>query len=90
MKVIRNRFIPFGKNFYAINLFGVMFAKGPVNDVTLNHEKIHTAQMKELLFIPFYIWYVLEWVFKLIIYRNSLKAYYEISFEKEAYKYQKI
>ena len=27
-----------------------------------------------------------EWFIKLIRFRNSLKAYYEISFEKEAYR----
>ena len=29
MKIIYNRLIPVGKRYYAINLFGVLFAKGP-------------------------------------------------------------
>ncbi|MBR5331729.1 MAG: hypothetical protein IKV32_00310 [Muribaculaceae bacterium] len=51
----------------------------------VNHELIHTAQQKELLWIPFYIAYIIEWLFKLIKYRNSHRAYMDISFEKEAY-----
>lgn len=85
MKIILNKTIPFGKRYYAVNLFGVLFAKGPCSPQTINHEKIHTAQIKELLFIFFYIWYGIEWVFKLIVYRNSFLAYKNISFEREAY-----
>ena len=85
MKIIYNRILPFGKKFYAINLFGVLFAKGKCGSVTINHEKIHTAQMKELLYIPFYLLYVLEWLIRLIIYRSNFEAYRNISFEREAY-----
>ena len=85
MKIIRNRILPFGKKYYAINLFGILFAKGPCGAITINHERIHTAQMKELLFIPFYIFYILEWFIRLLQYRNSFTAYRNISFEREAY-----
>lgn len=54
----------------------------------LNHEMIHTEQMKELLYIPFYLWYVLEWLIRLAIYRNTREAYRNISFEREAYDKQ--
>ena len=47
-----------------------------------NHEAIHTKQMKELLYVPFYILYLLEWLYRLIQKGN---AYRNISFEKEAY-----
>ena len=50
---------------------------------TINHESIHFQQQLELLVIPFYIIYILEWFFKLFIYGR--KAYYNISFEREAY-----
>lgn len=52
MRVIENTIIPV-KGFAAINLFGVLFIrKGvKVSDRILNHEKIHTAQMKEMLYI---------------------------------------
>ena len=50
---------------------------------TINHESIHFQQQLELLVIPFYIIYLLEWFFKLFIYGG--KAYYNTSFEREAY-----
>jgi len=88
LKIIYNKIIPFGKNFYAINLFGVLFAKGTCNAVVLNHERIHTKQIKELLYVPFYLFYVLEWIFRVFQYRNFMKAYRNISFEMEAYSCQ--
>ncbi|MGB1038511.1 MAG: hypothetical protein ACPGYY_07670, partial [Bacteroidia bacterium] len=39
----------------------------------------------ELLVIPFYIIYLIEYVVLLIVYRDHDKAYRNISFEKEAY-----
>ena len=50
---------------------------------TINHESIHFQQQLELLVILFYVVYILEWFFKLFIYGR--KAYYNISFEREAY-----
>lgn len=84
MKVIKNKLIPFGK-FNAINLFGVMFVKGNVDDRIINHEKIHSAQMIELFVVPFYIVYILEWLVRLVMTRSAIRAYHEISFEREAY-----
>ena len=83
MKIIRNNYIPFS-GFKAINLFGVLFVRGnaKTDDVTLNHEAIHTAQMKEMLYIFFYLWYVIEWLIRLFMKGN---AYRNISFENEAY-----
>lgn len=88
MKVIRNKIIPFGRNFLAINLFGIVFAKGECSAVILNHESIHTAQMRELGYIGFYIIYVIEWLARLAITRNRMLAYRDISFEREAYACQ--
>lgn len=91
MKVIYNNIIPF-KGFVAINLFGVIFAREeykPLPDRMLRHEAIHTAQMRELAYIGFYILYLLEWLFRLI--RQSWTgedAYRNISFEREAYRKQ--
>lgn len=83
MKVIYNNIIPF-PGFKAINLFGLLFArkgcKMDKNDI--NHESIHTEQMKELLFFLFYIWYLIEWIIGLFMKGN---AYRNISFEREAY-----
>ena len=87
MKIIQNKIIPFGKNFLAINLFGVIFAKGYISPQTANHEYIHTLQQREMLFIFFYLWYVVEWVYKAFRYRGYEKGYFNISFEREAYTY---
>lgn len=84
MKIIYNNIIPF-PNYKAINLFGILFARKTLNHIDINHERIHTAQMKELLYIFFYIWYVLEWLVLLIKYKDISKAYRNIRFEKEAY-----
>jgi len=90
MKVIYNKYLPL-KGYVAINLFGFVFAHKefkPLLKVTENHEAIHTAQMKELLFVFFYLWYGIEWVIRLIQYRDRKEAYLNISFEREAYKNQ--
>lgn len=55
----------------------------------MNHEQIHAKQQKELLVLPFFIWYVMEYLIRLLIYRNSFKAYVAISFEREAYENEK-
>ena len=89
MKIIRNKYIPF-PGYKAINLFGVLFVKNnaKVDDVTINHERIHSAQIKELLYIFFYLWYVIEWIIRLMQFRNGYMAYRNISFEREAYQNQ--
>lgn len=83
MKLIYNNIIPF-KGFKAINLFGLCFVRNgmKMSDKDINHEKIHTSQMKELLYLPFYLLYFGEWVVRLFMKGN---AYRNISFEKEAY-----
>jgi len=55
------------------------------NPVFVNHEKIHLRQQLELLILPFYIFYVLEYIIRLIQYKNKDVAYRNISFEREAY-----
>ena len=88
MKVIRNKIIPIGRGFGAINLFGVLFAKQKMKltPEVLNHEMIHTCQMRELGYVPFYIVYVVEWLIRMAQHRGKLyDAYYAISFEREAY-----
>jgi hypothetical protein len=119
--IIRNRLIPFG-SFLAINLCGLIFVRKDYafTPTDLNHERIHTRQQLELLFLPFFLLYLLEWLFRLIqIFFNPnlnpnpnhspltlnpnpspprgepergfnpfLRAYYRISFEREAYLHQ--
>ena len=83
MKVIYNNIIPF-PGYKAINLFGVLFVrKGcTMSEKDINHEAIHTAQMKEMLYIGFYVWYIVEWLIRLFKKGN---AYRNICFEAEAY-----
>lgn len=57
--------------------------------VLLNHERIHLRQQAELLIIPFYIWYITEYLIRLYIYRDKKQAYKNISFEREAYSNDK-
>ena len=52
----------------------------------MNHERIHLKQQFELLIIPFFIWYGLEFLVRLLQYRNRRDAYLNISFEREAYQ----
>jgi hypothetical protein len=60
--------------------------KRMVDDVVLiNHERIHLRQQAELLVIPFYVLYLLNYLFNLFVYRNHHKAYMRIVFEREAY-----
>lgn len=47
-----------------------------------NHERIHWEQQMEMLILPFYLWYLIEWLIKVII--NGRWAYISISFEREA------
>lgn len=86
MKIVYNNIIPF-KGFKAMNILGLLFVRKkfkPIDKITINHERIHTAQMRELLYIFFYLFYGVEYLFKLFKY-SPHKAYRNISFEREAY-----
>jgi len=86
--IIYNSLIPF-RGFVCINLCGVLFVRRELKDKltpsVINHEAIHTEQIYELFVVGFYVWYLLEWIIRLIQYRDSHKAYRNISFEREAY-----
>ncbi len=90
MKIFVNRILP-PKGFIAINLFGVFFVRkayvSRVNERVIFHERIHTAQMVETLFVFFYILYLLEWFFWLIrsLFDRGINPYRSISFEREAF-----
>lgn len=91
MKIIYNNVIPF-KGFTAINLFGILFARkdAKIAKRTIQHESIHTLQMKELLYIGFYIWYFIEWIIRIFQYGFNINAHRNISFEREAYNCQSV
>lgn len=77
---------PFGQNFLAINLFGHIFTTGRLSPRQLRHELIHSRQQLEMLYLPFFLWYVVEWLVLCLRYRDRMKAYRNISFEREAYR----
>lgn len=76
------------KGFKGITIFPFVLLKSnklKLNPVLVNHEKIHLRQQWELLVIPFYLVYGMEFLLRLIIYKNKDLAYRNISFEREAY-----
>ena len=90
-KVVFNDIIPV-KGFLAMCLWPFIFvrnnASSHYNSVADNHEHIHGEQQKEMLIVLFYVWYLVEWLVKWAYYRNSMTAYKNISFEREAYQNQ--
>lgn len=87
MFVVVNKYFPAGR-FDGIVLWPFVFVKRrelKKDPVFMNHERIHFKQQQELLIVFFYLWYLIEYLLRLIKYRNSYKAYNKISFEREAY-----
>lgn len=88
MKIVKNKWFPFG-NYSTLNFFGILFTKSKsLSQYTINHEAIHTAQMKELWYVPFYLWYGLEYLFVRFFHKKQNDAYHDVSFEEEAYNNQ--
>jgi len=56
------------------------------DEVLINHEKIHLQQQLEMLILPFYLAYFMNYFFNLWSYGSHKKAYFNIFFEKEAYQ----
>lgn len=56
-----------------------------IKEIDVTHEFIHIKQWRELLYIGFLLWYVLEWLVRL----PKGNAYRSISFEREAYTNEK-
>lgn len=54
--------------------------------VLMNHERIHLRQQLELLVLPFFVLYGLDYLVKLIRYRDRNLAYRNVVFEREAYE----
>lgn len=69
-----------------INLCGIIFTRedATISDETIRHERTHTLQEKELLYVFFYILYVLFFIWNFIRYWNWKKSYRNICFELEA------
>jgi hypothetical protein len=91
MIVLVNRFI-LRKRFLGITLWPFIILKDKKlkgDIIFMNHERIHFQQQVELLVLPFFIWYGVEFLFRWLQYKNRHKAYRNISFEREAYGNEK-
>jgi len=75
----------------AITLFPFIFMKrsgDKTNERLINHERIHLRQQLELFIIFFYLLYLGEYLIGRIRGLNHRKAYYNISFEQEAFGHE--
>jgi hypothetical protein len=80
------------KGFRGLTVYPFVFLKNSEdkkNAFLINHEKIHLKQQLELLILPFFIWYGLEFLFRWFQFKNWSDAYRNICFEKEAYQNEK-
>ena len=80
------------KGYRGLTVFPLVFLKSAdskSNLVLLNHEKIHLRQQLELLILPFFVWYGLEFLWHFLRQRDVKSAYNSISFEREAYANEK-
>ena len=79
------------KGYSGISLYPFVFVRQKAlkaNTVFINHERIHLQQQLEMLILPFYLVYGMEFLIKLLKYNNCHKAYRSISFEREAYSHE--
>jgi len=90
MILISKYIVPRG--YVGITIFPFIFLKYKAlkgKAILINHEKIHLKQQIELLIIPFFIIYTVEFLWRLIQYKKWNLAYRNMSFEREAYKNEK-
>ena len=76
------------KGFAGITLFPFIILKEKrdvSNPIMIQHEKIHIRQQIEMLILPFFIWYGIEYLIRILHYKHKHLAYRNISFEREAY-----
>ncbi|NMH89737.1 hypothetical protein [Flavivirga algicola] len=76
------------KGYTGLTIFPFVFLRSRQlikHAVLINHEKIHLKQQLEMLIIPFYLIYGIEFLVRLCQYKEWDLAYRNISFEREAY-----
>ena len=82
--ILVTRWVPYSA--MAVYPFILVKRKEMQNDaVLINHEKIHHRQQLELLILPFYLLYLLSYLYHLVRLRSHFQAYKNIVFEREAY-----
>lgn len=89
--VIQNSRIPGWLSWFitinAITIYPFIIFRNETDDVTINHERIHIVQQRELLVLPFYVLYVGYWLINKFVHKEDSRiAYYNIPFEIEAYQ----
>lgn len=63
MKVIYNNWFPFG-SYKILNLFGFLFSKdNTLDEIDINHEAIHTEQIKELALVGLLLVLLIDIIF---------------------------
>ena len=80
------------KGFRGLTFFPFVFMadkEDKLNEIFINHEKIHLRQQLELLIVPFFIWYLMEFFVRWFQFKDKYVAYKNISFEREAYENEK-
>jgi len=76
------------KGYTGLTIYPFVFLKYhrlKTDTALINHERIHLRQQLELLILPFYIVYVVEFLIRLLQYKSWKRAYRNISFERESY-----
>lgn len=92
-----------GRRFEAIAWFGRIYfncneqrlkekLRSPEIIRTERHERIHLLQVKSFRtrYFGFYVYYIYYWLRGFVQYGNSMKAYYAVPFEREAYSCERI
>ncbi len=91
MIIVRNTLSSFilGKHYAAMCLHPFLLVNREFDIArfpeTLNHERIHARQQIEMLWIFFFLWYLTEYLVRLLMYRSHHQAYMNLSHEREAY-----
>ncbi len=91
MFLLVNKYV-FGRRFVGVAVWPfiiIKYKKLKDDTIFMNHERIHLRQQLELLILPFYIIYMIEFLLRLLQYRDRYTAYRNISFEREAYENEK-
>ncbi len=63
----------------------VKLKKSKFDAVLIRHEIIHLRQQLELLVLPFYFFYLVNYLYNRTVYNDHHEAYMNIVFEREAY-----
>ena len=86
VKHVKNHWLPKLLKVQAITIYPFIFYYNKIpSRILMQHEMIHIDQVRKHGWLKFYITYFLEF-FKLYLrYKDWDKAYFSISYEKEAY-----